>query len=489
MPAPEDPRSRPLDRWRWLGLAGSVLVAGGALGAGVLPLPDPQWPLPVVAARGPALVGFVALVAAGMAMLVAAWWLAGRSGRLSVRWVTVTAAVWSAPLLLAPPLFSRDVYSYAAQGDVLVHGVDPYRHGPADLPSVWVPSISPTWAHTPAPYGPLFLQIAHVAVMLCGGYLPAAVLLLRIAALAGVALTAVYLPRLAAACGTDPGRALWLGLASPLVLVNFVSGEHNDALMTGLLVAGLAYAAERRGVRAAAFVALAAAVKAPALVALPFVALLWAGAPRLRSVVRAAAATGAVALAVFALVTVATGLGTGWIGAALATPGASVQWTSLPTGLGIAAGWLTGPSGADTAIAVARTVGTVLTGVAVAGLIWRAWRRSGDTRAVVLAAGGALLAVVVLAPAFHPWYLLWAALPLAASVTDPRAWRALAAASAALCFLVLPGGFNLARVTVVPGVLLDLAVTVALAVAAAHYLRRPDGPVAPEVAEPVAVTP
>jgi hypothetical protein len=204
--------------------------------------------------------------------------------------------------------------------------------------------------------------------------------------------------------------------------------------------------------------------------------------------VRAAAATGAVALAVFALVTVATGLGTGWIGAALATPGASVQWTSLPTGLGIAAGWLTGPSGADTAIAVARTVGTVLTGVAVAGLIWRAWRRSGDTRAVVLAAGGALLAVVVLAPAFHPWYLLWAALPLAASVTDPRAWRGLAAASAALCFLVLPGGFNLARVTVVPGVLLDLAVTVALTVAAARWLRRPAGPVAPAVPEPVAVT-
>jgi hypothetical protein len=44
--------------------------------------------------------------------------------------------------------------------------------------------------------------------------------------------------------------------------------------------------------------------------------------------------------------------------------------------------------------------------------------------------------------------------------------RGLAAATVALCFLVLPDGYNLARATVVPGVLLDVAVVVVLAVVA-----------------------
>jgi alpha-1,6-mannosyltransferase len=43
--------------------------------------------------------------------------------------------------------------------------------------------------------------------------------------------------------------------------------------------------------------------------------------------------------------------------------------------------------------------------------------------------------------------------------------------SAALCFLVLPDGFNLARVTAVPGTLLDLAITVALVVFVVRRLR------------------
>jgi hypothetical protein len=80
--------------------------------------------------------------------------------------------------------------------------------------------------------------------------------------------------------------------------------------------------------------------------------------------------------------------------------------------------------------------------------------------------------VVLLAPAFHPWYALWALVPLAASTVDRRV---LAVATAALCFLVLPDGFSLARATVLPGVLLDVAVTVAAVVVAvlAWRDRRP----------------
>jgi hypothetical protein len=293
-----------------------------------------------------------------------------------------------------------------------------------------------------------------------------------VVALVGVVLVAAYLPRLAKACGVDPARALWLGLASPLLIAHFVSGAHNDALMVGLLVAGLAYAAERRWVAAAVLLALAMAVKAPAVVALPFAALLVSARwPGRWGVAQAAARTGLVAAATFAAVALATGLGFGWVDAALNTPGASVQWTSLPTGWGIAAGWVTGPDGAEASLAAARAAGTLLTGTIVLVLGVAAWRRAADTRFVVAAAGWALLAVVLLAPAFHPWYLLWAAVPLAASVVDTRVRTGLAAASAALCFLVLPDGYNLARSTEVVGTVLDLLVTAALVGWALRRLR------------------
>jgi hypothetical protein len=167
-----------------------------------------------------------------------------------------------------------------------------------------------------------------------------------------------------------------------------------------------------------------------------------------------------------------------------------VQWTSLPTGLGVAAGWLTGlvggPDAAASTLAAARLAGTALTVVAIAALFWWAWRHAANTRAVVTAAGWALLAAVVLAPAFHPWYLLWAVVPLAASVHRPEVFRALAIASAALCFLVLPDGFNLARVTVVPGVLLDVAVAAALVWYGVRWVRLRRAP-ASATAEPSGV--
>ena len=66
-------------------------------------------------------------------------------------------------------------------------------------------------------------------------------------------------------------------MLNPIVLMHFVSGAHNDALMVGLVVAGLALAAQQRCIWGAVAVSLAVAVKPIALIALPFVGLLWAG--------------------------------------------------------------------------------------------------------------------------------------------------------------------------------------------------------------------
>ncbi len=54
--------------------------------------------------------------------------------------------------------------------------------------------------------------------------------------------------------------------------------------------------------------------------------------------------------------------------------------------------------------------------------------------------GAGLGAVVLLGPVVHPWYLLWAAIPLAATRGLPRYRRAALAASAVLAVVVPPTG-------------------------------------------------
>ena len=76
---------------------------------------------------------------------------------------------WSLPLLLAPPLFSRDGWSYAAQGTMAHRGISPYDHGPWSLvgprsvPGPIVEGVDPRWMATPTPYGPVPLIGGDVA--------------------------------------------------------------------------------------------------------------------------------------------------------------------------------------------------------------------------------------------------------------------------------------------------------------------------------------
>ena len=63
---------------------------------------------------------------------------------------------------------------------------------------------------------------------------------MRALALAGVALLAGSIPRLAERLGRDPVDAAVLVVANPLVLVHLVGGAHNEALLAGFLAAGFA---------------------------------------------------------------------------------------------------------------------------------------------------------------------------------------------------------------------------------------------------------
>ena len=212
--------------------------------------------------------------------LLVSWAVIGRHLReLSSRQVLMVVATWALPLVVAPPLFSADIYAYAGQGHLVANHIDPYLYGPGDYEptSKWSNPVDGVWRFSPAPYGPLWLWLTGLAVGLPGNHLVVSLYLIRGLAVVGLAILAWSLARLAEATGTPPQRALWLVVCNPLVLLHGVAGAHNDLLMLGLMAAGLMVARRRPDLRglalAAVLVTLAALVKAPALVALPFVPL------------------------------------------------------------------------------------------------------------------------------------------------------------------------------------------------------------------------
>jgi hypothetical protein len=403
------------------GAVGSGLVALGGFGVGAAPESmSGTWLHETATGRGLS----YALSAAGVLLLLGCWWQLRDAG---ARALTTAAAVWSVPLLAAPSLFSRDVYAYAGQAHLVAVGLDPYSHGPADAPGPLSAEVDDVWAHARSPYGPVFLRLAGWVVP--GQHVVAAVVVLRLLAVAGLLLLAWALPRLAQGHGTATSRALWLGLTNPLVLLHGVAGAHNDALMAGLLAAGVAVAATGGLAVGAALVTVAALVKAPAVVALVFLPFMHRGAVWRR--VAVVAVTGGLTAVVL---TLASGLGWGWVHT-LGAGNPRRSLLSVTTGVGVLVSNVTG----DGAVSAVHALGLLAAG-AVAALLLVRIRSVGATRAL----GLTLLAVVVLGPVVQPWYLLWV-LAVLAPVAGRRLAVGLAASSAVLCLLILPAGRHLIR--------------------------------------------
>ena len=506
--APEPSSTRRSTAWRLVGVAAAVALAASSWGSGSRPELHSRilWPglSPTAETGGSPLAATVSIVA--MAVLVLAWWRL-RAAPLTERWWWVTAALWFTPLLASVPLYSRDLYSYAAQGALWAEGLSPYEHGVRDLESEWAASTAPTWLDTPTPYGPVWLLVARGAATLAGDRLWVALLLLRLVAVLGVVVMAWAVSDLARRVGTSPRTAAWLAVAAPLVGAHFVSGAHNDAVMVAAVVAGFALALRGLLVRAALVVALGAMVKVTAVVALPFIALIWArrmaatrlgaddtsdpGEPwlaalRPREVLSGLALTAVAAAIPMALVSRASGLGFAWLNPA-DTAGRNEQWTSLPTSLGMAVGAvghvLGRPEWRDPAISVARALGLVLL-VVILVLVWLGVAKPAGTvegveaeRArVVRAAGWAFLALIILAPVFLGWYFLWALPLLAATLgtasSSDRLERWLPVVATVLCFAQLPDGYSLGLTTTAIGVPVAVVAAVLLAWSGLRWARR-----------------
>ena len=508
--APLDPgERRQLSRLRRWGTAGALLMMVGSTSSygAATPIPNPVDGLRIIGLLsriGPAA---LALSYSGIGLLVVCWFLIGRLSapgrprRLSRTQLTHTLAMWTVPFLVTPPIFSRDVYSYLAVGAMMVHGDNPYQSGPYDTLGDGNPlahQVDVRWQHTSSPYGPAFLLMAKAVVVVSGNHVVVGVLLQRLVELIGVGLIVWALPRLAARCGIDPVSALWLGALNPLLVFHLVAGGHNEALMLGLMLAGLTVAlsgappvvpsgsqlgslsglrspAQRGGPTRARWsirgrsirvpvgtvlITTAVGIKVTAAMALAFLAIALAqrAGTRWTDLARAAALVGVVAVVTFVVLTVLAGAGFGWIHA-LSAPGSVRSYLSISTTLGAGAGAIGLLLGlGDHSLAtvdVLQPLGTVIGGVLAVWVMWRCWRGRIEP---IRGLGVALGAFVLLSPVIQPWYLLWAALPVAASTGLSRYRRAAVWLTTIFAVIIMPNGATIPVFTIEQAVIVAAVV-------------------------------
>ena len=427
-----------------IGLLGTILLALGSLSPAYLPQASPYWP--TMRALGldswPALALATLMVIGAVGLLIVAWYRLRPAVYRDVKhWAVL--AWWSLPLLFAPPIFSHDAYSYAAQGWLIHNGLNPYEVSPSVLPGPFADQVAWLWRYTPAPYGPLGLQISHWLVDLAGLNPYYSAVAQRIPALIGVGLIVHLLPRVARQMGLDPRRTAWFATINPLMVIDLVGGAHNDALMMGLVVLGI-WCAYRGWFWAAILaVGVGMAVKQPALLAALPIAVIgsgwasWRPPDLLRFLPRALVALAGV-VGVFAGISTLTGLGFGWLNA-VSVPGMIV--TLAPFSI---LGWALQQGltalGLSGAAALAVTVTQTISYAIAFGLLgWLALRYA-RTRPITFLAWG-YLAFAVFGPALHTWYLLWGALFLPLARTSARTLRAAAAVTSVL---LVYGAGNLA---------------------------------------------
>lgn len=409
-----------------LGFFGALMITFGGFGAGSVRRSDPLLEAAHLSwlrfGHGYAL--STVFVWVGVLAMIAAWVRLGRATIGSVPNAKVTlnelraiVGIWIFPLLFAAPMFSRDAYSYLAQGALLRDGFNPYQVGPVVNPGVLLDNVSPVWTTTTAPYGPIFLLLARAITSITGENVVAGTIALRLVMLPGLALMVWAVPHLTKHLGGKPTVALWLAVLNPLVLIHLMGGVHNEMLMVGLMAAGIALVLERHHVAGIVVVAIGVGVKATAGVALPFLVWIWMIHERER---RAAQGEGelphpgvmfakiaglgvAVFAAVFAAASALAGVGIGWL-TALSGSKKIINWLSLPTVMAHIVTWVT-PLRLES---VLNNVMRPLCACAlVAVLVWTWWRFRHSEREAVFGILIAFVAIVILSPAALPWYYSW----------------------------------------------------------------------------------
>ncbi|HEY1539769.1 MAG TPA: glycosyltransferase family 87 protein [Solirubrobacteraceae bacterium] len=321
-----------------------------------------------------------------------------RAREIGLRSAVLAIVAAHAAFTLAAPLYSADVFSYLDYARLgVLHGMSPYLHGAVAAPhDAVMPYVR--WRDVATPYGPLF-TIATYPLAWLG--VPAAFWTLKLLAGAASLGCIALVARIARQVRRPVVPAvLFVGL-NPIVLAYGVGGGHNDFFAVLLMLGGVSLALDRRDDGASAGFVLAAAVKAPAGLALAFLLI----ARRSRRGIAIAVLT---ALAVAGIGALAFGASELTIVDQLAGQQKMVAILSVPNTLGalLGLGGITGGLRILDAIALCGGMGL---------LAWRTWHGA-DWLA---STGWATLLVLLTSAWLLPWYLVWL-LPITALAGDER---------------------------------------------------------------------
>jgi hypothetical protein len=429
VPVPEPVNGGPVPSRTTARLA--VALLAGLVGGVILVATAPQWWLApdgwrfvlpgLEPGRGRSSIYFGSLFLAGVLLMSGGWlgllgYTSRRLGTARSRLKVVVAAtvLWSLPFLISLPQLSTDVYAYGAQGYAATQGFDPSAVGIDVLPRdscmfeerCYWSSTDSIWRKDPAPYGPVGVAVAEGAVIASGYRTYLTTYLFRLVAIAGVVMGGIGVYQIARRRKVDEAMALAIAVANPVVAIHLVGGAHNDALMMGLLLMGLASWEKGRKILAVVLITLAACVKLPAILALGYLAWNWWGENRdddWRQRLKGVGIVGGITASLIAVLCLVVGIGLGWL-TALSSTNKVTSTFSFFTKAGYVSYDLLNAVGLANDPATVTGVFRYI-GLAIAAVVMVAVLRRSPTIGVTKSTGIALLALMLLAPVVWPWYL------------------------------------------------------------------------------------
>jgi hypothetical protein len=392
-------------------IAVAIVFAGGTIVSRLLLASAPArlsidlaQPIPVVTWWASAAVPFVITAFATVAVALVPYLLSLRRATPSIREIAIGAALALFALLFWLPLFSSDVYAYAAYGEMLRSGINPYVHQHLPQSNALFRDAMWQWSGSlpVCVYGGAFVAIAAAIVTIAQ---PLGIVLqlhaFRFVSCVAFLVATYALSRCGSRDDAERGRfaALFLAL-NPVALWAAAEG-HNDTLMLALALCGVALF--RRKPAAGAFVAtLAGAIKSPGILA--------GGVLAIQSIVtRRDWSTATSAVAALALVTV----------------------LSLPLVYG--ATHDLAPHGHYAPFASVQSLHPAVAVLLAIAIVLRARRATTHIDRLTTLA----LAAWLLIPNPYPWYALWL-LPLGAWTTDRRIAATILAVTAAAMLRYIP---------------------------------------------------
>lgn len=374
-----------------------------------------------------------------------------RDPRRALGLASAIAALAGLTLVLSPPVLSDDLFRYLWDARVLGHGIDPYAHPPDDAALLPLRDALHARINHPS-LATIYPPLAQIAFLLADriAHAPWSIKLLALGAHLATGPVVARLARARAATLAP------LFVLNPLALEEAALGGHIDALAALWLALAVLALGRSAPIRAALAIAAAAATKVVGLALAP---LLFRTGDR-----RALALVLALGLSALALAPVATAgpRGAGGLGAyarswrgndggfALLAEGARLAFDLAGAATGAPRGWIRLPFLAPLVAALDRTaldlhgprpakkevqrptsfetrqLGEFLArGLALAIVLAVARMHLRRGSRPLPAARDVLLALLLVSPQVHPWYLTWLLpLEIASGGVAGLAWSA-----------------------------------------------------------------